>query len=118
MPVAPARRRPHRDEHRIGIPYRRRQVRPEPQTPRLDIVPDQLVQAGLVDRHHSLQKPIDLPRILVDAENIVTEVREAGPRHQTDVARTDHRYTHRQSSPVPGYAKKGTVLSLRFLNRQ
>ena len=91
MPVAPTRRRPHRDEHRIRVANRSRQVRPEPQTPRLHIVRNKLVQTRLVDRHHALQQPIDLPRILVDTENVVTEVSEAGPRHQTDIARPDHR---------------------------
>ena len=94
MPVAPTRRRADRDEHRIGIADRLRQVRPEPETARLHIVRHKLVQPGLVDRHDALQQPIDLPRILVDAENIVPEVSEAGPGHQTDVAGTDHRYTH------------------------
>lgn len=61
-----------------------------------------------------LQQPIDLPRILVHAENIVPEVSKARPGHQTDVARPDHRYTHvlSPSACEPG-ARVSALVSAR-----
>jgi hypothetical protein len=36
----------------------------------------------------------DLLLVLVDANDVVTEIRKAGSGHQSDIARSDHRDSH------------------------
>ena len=49
----------------------------------------QLAQAGLVDRDLAVLKQLDLVRNLVDADDVVTALRETGAGDQSHVARSD-----------------------------
>src|SRR5439155_8939178 len=49
----------------------------------------QLAQARLVDRDLTVLQPLDLVRNLVDADDVVTALRETGAGDQSHVARSD-----------------------------
>ena len=55
---------------------------------------DQLGKAGLVDRHLAALQRRDLARVLVDADDVMTEIGKAGPRNEADIAGADHRDAH------------------------
>ncbi len=43
----------------------------------------------------ALAQGVDLGVVLVDADDLMAELGQAGTRHQADITRTDHRNTHR-----------------------
>ncbi|MHC2678846.1 hypothetical protein ACVJDU_000410 [Bradyrhizobium diazoefficiens] len=92
--VTAARRRADRDEDGIGVRDRLRQVGGEVEPLGLDVGRDQLVEPGLVDRDLAAMERRDLLLVLVDAGDVVTEIRKAGPGHQSHIARSDHRDSH------------------------
>ena len=94
MAVAAARWRPDRDEDRIRLAHRLAQILGEGEPSRLDIVGDELGEAGLEDRHLAPLQGRDLARVLVDAGDHMAEIGKAGPRHEADIARSDHRDAH------------------------
>ena len=94
MTVAAARRRADRDEDSIGIRDRLGQIGGELQPLGLHVGRDQLVEPGLVDRDLAAMKSRDLLLVLVDADDVVTEIRKAGSGHQSHIARADHRNAH------------------------
>ena len=61
---------------------------------------DEFAEAGLVDRRLAFAQGGDLGGVLVDADDLVTEIGEACARDQTDVAGADHRDAHRRPSPL------------------
>src|SRR5262249_55886885 len=67
-----------------------------------DVATDQLFEAGLVDRHLALPERLDLGGDVVDADDVVTTLREAGPGHQPDVAGSDHADLHRAGGLAAG----------------
>ena len=77
--VAAPRRRAHGDEHRIRRADRLGGVEGERQPPAADIGRHQIVQAGFEDRDLAPLEALDLGRVLVDADHIMTEVGETGP---------------------------------------
>ena len=58
----------------------------EAQAARLHVVEHELVEAGLVDRHLALEQAGDLALLLVDADDVMAELGEAGAGHQSDIA--------------------------------
>ncbi|MGX1006448.1 hypothetical protein AB7M69_000805 [Bradyrhizobium japonicum] len=78
----------------IGVRDRLRQIGGEVEPLGLHIGRDQLVEAGLVDRNLAAMKRRDLLLVLVDAGDVVTEIRKAGSGHQSHIARSDHRDSH------------------------
>jgi hypothetical protein len=69
-------------------------VRREAEPAGADILGDQLLQAGLEDRHLARQKRGDLPLVLVDANDLMSEIGKTGSGDEADIARSDHRHTH------------------------
>ena len=94
MAVTAPRRRADGNEYRLRARHRASEIGGERQSPRRDIAPDELVESRLVDRHPPRLERRDLRRVLVDAHHIVPEVRQTRPRHQADIARTDHHDMH------------------------
>src|SRR4029450_3545972 len=88
------RRSPHRDEDRERRLDTGLQVRREAEPAGALVLRDDLFQARLVDGDSSGLKSRDLRGILVDADDVHPEVREAGPRYEPDVARTDDADVH------------------------
>ena len=86
MSVAAARRRADRDEDGIGLADRALQIGGERQPVLRGIARDQLLQAGLVDRHLALAQARDLAGVLVDADDAMSEIGKAGPRDEADIA--------------------------------
>ena len=98
--VAAARRRADRDEDRIGRGHRRLQLGRKAQPPGLNVGGDQIVEAGLVDRHLAALQRRDLAGVLVDADDVVAEIGKAGPGNEADIAGADHRDAHEVQNMV------------------
>jgi len=94
MAVAAARGRPDRDEDRLGPFHPCGKLAGEGQPAGRDVAGNQLVEPGLEDRHHALFERADLGFVLVDADDVMAEVREAGAGHQPDIAGSDNRDAH------------------------
>ena len=50
---------------------------------------DYFLQAGFVDRHFSGLQDVDFARIVVDAQNVVTDVGKASSGNKADVTGTN-----------------------------
>ena len=96
MAVAAPRRRADRDEHRIGVAHGGKVGR-EGKPSLLPVGGDQIGEAGLVDRDVALIERRDLVGVAVDADDVVTEIRKAGPGHEPDITGTDHHHAHEKS---------------------
>ena len=66
----------------------------ELQALRLQIAPDQCLEAGLVDGHLAPRQRGDLGRIHVHADDMIARIGQAGPGDEADVAGTEYGYTH------------------------
>ena len=105
MAVAAPAGRAHRDEHRFGARHGGFQIGGEGQAPGLGIGRHHIVQARLKDGNAAGLQGLDLAGILVDADHVMAEFRQAGAGHQADIARADHRDAHGISEkmlPVSG----------------
>ena len=94
VPVAAARGRAHGDEDGARAPDALGKVGGEREAAGLDVAGDQRIETRLVDRHHAGVQPVDLRLVLVDADDIVTEIGETRPRNQAHIARAYHRNLH------------------------
>ncbi|CAO4144681.1 hypothetical protein LPLAFNJD_LOCUS1752 [Methylorubrum aminovorans] len=93
--VAAARRGAHRDEHGLGLRHGGSEVCRESEASGADVLGDEGVEAGFVDGHAALVEGFDLVGILVDADDLVAEIGEAGARDEADIARANDRDAHR-----------------------
>ena len=57
--------------------------------PGLDVAPHHLEQTRLVDWNAAVLEDLDLGRIQVQAQHIVTHIRQTGARHQPHIAGPD-----------------------------
>ena len=94
VPIAAPRRRADGDEGDLDVGDRAPQVRRERQAPVAHVALDKFLQPGLVDRHDAVVQSGDLARVAVDANDVVSEIGEAGPGDKPDIARTDHGDAH------------------------
>ena len=94
MAIPAARRRADGDEDGIGIADGAGRIGREEETLFLDILGDQAVEAGLIDRHDAVFELLDLAGILVDAGHRMAEIGETGAGNEADIAGTDDRNTH------------------------
>ena len=78
MTIAAAAWRAHRDEHRVRPRHGLFQVIGEGKPPRLHIGGHHLVKTRLENRDHAFFQGVDLGLILVHADHVVTEFRQAG----------------------------------------
>ena len=108
MAVAVARGRPDRDEDGLHIGDRAGQIGRKREPLFADVALHEFLQPGLVDRDATLAKGRDLGLVMVDAGDVVAEVREAGAGHQPDITRTrslrfaNHRSPKRPRTVVTG----------------
>ena len=72
----------------------------ERQPPFLPVAPDELLEAGLVDRHLARPQRPDLRGILVDADHVVAALGEACARNQPDIPSPYNCNPH--STPLDG----------------
>lgn len=86
MAVATARGRVDRDEDGIGCRDRPGKLGGEGEPPGADIVGDEIVEAGLVDRDLATLQGGDLAGVGVDAGHLMAEIGEAGSGDQADIA--------------------------------
>src|SRR5262249_49609272 len=78
-----------RDEAHHALLDRPVQVRGEREATFLRVAADQLLEAGLVDRDLPLTERLDLGGHVVDADDVVAALREAGARDEADVSGPD-----------------------------
>jgi hypothetical protein len=95
-------RRPHGDEDREAGFDGLSQIGGEGQPSLRQSFPDQFGQARFVNRDVAFFQQGDAALILVHAGHLDPEFREAGPRHQADVARPDDTDVHASSLCRPG----------------
>ena len=69
----------------------------EGEPPAATLLRDQLVEAGLVDRHLAALERRDLVGVLVDADDVMAEIGKAGAGNEADIAGADHRDAHVES---------------------
>jgi hypothetical protein len=98
---AAPRRRPHRDEHRLGVRHRRVEVGGEGQAPGAMVALDQLTEARLVDRDFAGLKAGDPTAVDVDADDGVAEIGQARTGNEADIAGTDHCKLHGSLTSCP-----------------
>jgi hypothetical protein len=88
------RRRPHRDENHVALGGRRRQFSGKVDAAARRCQLQQLLQAGLVDRHFAPAQFLDLVRIGVHARNMVAEVSQASACHRSYISCSNDRDPH------------------------
>ncbi len=59
-----------------------------------DVAVDELLEAGLVNRDFAALQHVHLALVVIDADDVVADFREAGARDETDVAGTDDAEIH------------------------
>ena len=89
------RRRADGDEDRLRAAPASSRLGREGKPPRRLIGEHQLAQSRLVDRDVALAKARDLALIDLDADDLMAEIGETGPRDEADIARPDHHNAHR-----------------------
>src|SRR6185437_2455866 len=89
MAVAAPGRRADGNEDGVRLRHGIDQPRAELQPAGPHVVGDEAVETRLVDRDLAAPQPGDLFGILVDADDIVTELREARARYEADIAGAD-----------------------------
>ena len=94
MAVAAAAGRADSDEDRVDAAHGGGDVGLEGQAAGADVSRDDLVQARLEDRNLAGAQGCDFFLLLVDADDVVSELRQAGTRDKADIARADHRDAH------------------------
>jgi hypothetical protein len=97
MAVATARGRADGDEDGIGRFDRAGQIAGERKPLGGNVARNQLIEAGLVDRHLAPFETRDLLGILIDAYHFDAELRKTCSGNEADIARSDHCNTHRCS---------------------
>jgi len=65
-------------------------VRREHQAPGIDIAFDHRIETRFVDRNHAASQQIDLARVNIDADDVITGIRETGARDEADVPRAEY----------------------------
>ena len=72
----------------------------EPQVSAVDMLAEQRVKIGLVERRLAILQSSDLDRIDVDADDRVTELGQAHGMHSAQVAGADHRDLPSHAHPL------------------
>src|SRR6267142_460902 len=87
-------RRAHRDALHGPELHGARDVGGETQAPSRDVALDHLCEPRLVDRNAARLELADLRLVEIQAKHVVTDLSEAGARHQADVACSHHCELH------------------------
>ena len=95
--------RPDRDEDDVRAAHGIGQLGRELEPAVGDVAGDELLEAGLVDRHPPGAEPLDLGAVLVDADDVVPQVGEDRARHEPHVSGPHHRDVH-PDRLMPGVA--------------
>ena len=94
MAIAATGRRADGDKDRVGPRHRLGQIKGKGQPPGGDILGHEVFQTWLEDRHFARPQPVDLGGVLVNADDLMAEIRKADPRNQADIAGANHRNLH------------------------
>jgi hypothetical protein len=101
MPVAAPARGAHGDEDGAGAGNRAREILGEGEAAGLRIGCHDLIQPRFENRDFSPVEVRDLGPILVDADDVVTEFRQASRGNEPDISCSDHGDTHGNSLDDP-----------------
>ncbi len=93
------RRRPHGDELHEPVRHAGGCIRRVVQTARLLGFSHDRLEPGLVDRQLAALQALDLVRVDIHRQHMVTGVRQARARHQADVARAENSHSHARYPP-------------------
>src|SRR3546814_2794625 len=107
--AGPAGRRADSDEDGIRPVDRSLQIGGEAEASRLAVARHQGIEAGLENRDPAPLQALDLAGVLVDANDIGAELREAGSRHETDIAGANHCDAHAAFSSGEAGSESGAV---------
>ncbi len=91
------RRRADGDELDLAVRDARLDIGREAQAPCRAVARDDVQQPRFVNRHPAVVQDVDLALIDVETEDVVTDLREAGARDETDIAGADDGDFHRCS---------------------
>src|SRR5439155_24610072 len=104
-----------RDEDHLALADRLREIGREREPALGDVATDQLLESRLVDRHRALLERLDLRDDVVDADDVVTALREAGAGDESHVAGPDDAELHDRAR-IP--AASGEVNSTTSFTRE
>ena len=90
------RRRADADEHHLGVGDRLAEVGRERQPALAGDLLEEFGQVGLVEGHPARAQRVDLRPVVVEADDTVTEIGQAGRRDQPDVTDSDDGEVHQQ----------------------
>ena len=91
-------RRADGDEYDLGALHRLTHIGREAEATLAEVVEDEGLEGGLVDRQLSLSQPRDLPRVHVGAQHVVARLGETSAEDEPDVTRPDDGNLHRSAS--------------------
>ena len=94
MPVPAPGGRSNRDEHGIRIGDSRPEFGCEMQPAGRDVACHKVLEARLIDRHHTRSDAVDLAGILVDTGDVEAEFGKTGARHKTDITGSNNCQLH------------------------
>src|SRR6516164_2464870 len=112
MPVPATRRGADRDEYSVGVTHRLSQLGGKCQPPLLDVRADDIAEPGLEEWNFACIQSRNLPTILIDARDLVAEIRNTSARNEAHVTSADHRNPHvYHSSHQPQFQTGGDCIA-------
>ena len=94
MPVPAPGGRSDRDEHGIRTGNSRPEFGREMQPAGRDVACHKVLEARLIDRHHTRSDAVDFAGILVDTGDVEAEFGKTGARHKTDITGSNNCQLH------------------------
>ena len=94
MTVAASRWRSDGYQDSVGLSYRGCEIRNKIEPAILHVILNKAIEIWFKDRDFATLKCCDLDDVLINACNVVSEVRKTRTRYKTNVSGSDNRYTH------------------------
>ena len=110
MPVPATRRGANRDEYSVGATHRLSQRGGKCQPPLLEVRADNIAEPGLEDWNFAGIQSRNLRAILIDARDLMAEIRNTSARNEAHIASADYRNPHACHSHIS--RNKAAVTSL------
>src|SRR5262245_65028 len=114
MSVSATRWSADRDEHGVGATHRLSQRGGKRQPPLLDVRADDIAEPRLEDWNFACIESRNLGAILIDAGDLMAEIRDTSARNEAHVISADHRNPHVYHSHTSHNFKPAAIASLQF----
>jgi hypothetical protein len=112
MPVPATRRRADRDEYSVGATHSLSQRGGKYQPPLLEVRADDIAEPGREDWNFARIQSRNLRAILIDARDLMAEIRNTGAGNEPHIASADHRNPHAcHSSHQPQFQAGGDCIA-------